>query len=218
MHAEVLVPESELAFATAAERASEPFAAYLLRHLSAETPQGAAWKVEVRSVRNMSPTSIMPIYRRRWNSRRPQGASARAFVLIDDAVTHEVRNHVVLVLALGAANPEVLGASAIPGAAPCRSTHPPRWRTDSTPHRSNSRMSTPTHTVLVLGAYGFFGSRICAALAKNPRIRLILTGRDHGEGHRRRLSTRAERQSRARAGRHRAGPRAATAQARRQHC
>ena len=32
--------------------------------------------------------------------------------------------------------------------------------------------------VLVLGAYGFFGSRICAALARNPRIHLILAGRD----------------------------------------
>ncbi|HYJ40787.1 MAG TPA: saccharopine dehydrogenase NADP-binding domain-containing protein, partial [Steroidobacteraceae bacterium] len=38
-------------------------------------------------------------------------------------------------------------------------------------------MAAPTQTVLVLGAYGFFGSRICAALAKNPRIRLILAGR-----------------------------------------
>lgn len=34
------------------------------------------------------------------------------------------------------------------------------------------------HRVLVLGGYGFFGSRICAALAKNPRIQLYLTGRD----------------------------------------
>jgi saccharopine dehydrogenase-like NADP-dependent oxidoreductase len=32
--------------------------------------------------------------------------------------------------------------------------------------------------VLVLGAYGFFGSRISAALARNPRIELILAGRD----------------------------------------
>src|SRR5688572_7137620 len=32
--------------------------------------------------------------------------------------------------------------------------------------------------ILVLGAYGFFGSRICTALAKNPRIQLILAGRD----------------------------------------
>jgi saccharopine dehydrogenase-like protein len=39
-------------------------------------------------------------------------------------------------------------------------------------------MSLPIQKVLVLGAYGFFGSRICAALAKNPRIHLILAGRD----------------------------------------
>ena len=32
--------------------------------------------------------------------------------------------------------------------------------------------------VLVLGAYGFFGARISSALARNPRIRLILAGRD----------------------------------------
>ena len=56
----------------------------------------------------------MPIYRRRWNSRRPPGASARAFVLVDDAITHEVRNHVVVVLARGATNPEFLGALQYP--------------------------------------------------------------------------------------------------------
>ena len=32
--------------------------------------------------------------------------------------------------------------------------------------------------VLVLGAYGFFGSRISAALARNPRLQLLLAGRD----------------------------------------
>jgi len=32
--------------------------------------------------------------------------------------------------------------------------------------------------VLVLGAYGFFGDRISTALARNPRIELILAGRD----------------------------------------
>jgi Saccharopine dehydrogenase NADP binding domain len=31
---------------------------------------------------------------------------------------------------------------------------------------------------LVLGAYGFFGSRICTALALNPRVQLVLVGRD----------------------------------------
>jgi saccharopine dehydrogenase-like NADP-dependent oxidoreductase len=32
--------------------------------------------------------------------------------------------------------------------------------------------------ILVLGAYGFFGSRICTALVRNPRVQLILAGRD----------------------------------------
>jgi len=39
-------------------------------------------------------------------------------------------------------------------------------------------MSQAVQRILVLGAYGFFGNRICAALAKNPRIQLILAGRD----------------------------------------
>jgi hypothetical protein len=113
VQAEVLVPESELAFATAAESASDTFADYLRRHLSAETPEGTAWEMEVRSEgRNTylehayltAQVEFMP----------PPGASAHAFVLIDDAVTHEVRNHVVLVLARGAANPEILGALQYP--------------------------------------------------------------------------------------------------------
>jgi saccharopine dehydrogenase-like NADP-dependent oxidoreductase len=33
------------------------------------------------------------------------------------------------------------------------------------------------HRILVLGGYGFFGGRICAALARNPRIQLIIAGR-----------------------------------------
>jgi len=32
--------------------------------------------------------------------------------------------------------------------------------------------------VLLLGAYGFFGSRIATALARNPRVELVLVGRD----------------------------------------
>jgi saccharopine dehydrogenase-like NADP-dependent oxidoreductase len=35
-----------------------------------------------------------------------------------------------------------------------------------------------THTLLVLGGYGFFGSRICEALATHPTIRLLPAGRD----------------------------------------
>lgn len=34
------------------------------------------------------------------------------------------------------------------------------------------------HRVLVLGGYGFFGSRICEALARNPRVQLVIAGRD----------------------------------------
>jgi hypothetical protein len=113
VQAEVLVPESELAFATAAERAAEPFADYLRRHLSAETPQGAPWKVEVRSV---SPISYLEhaYLSAQVEFTPPPGASARAFVLVDDAITHEVRNHVVVVLARGTAHPEVLGALQYP--------------------------------------------------------------------------------------------------------
>lgn len=34
------------------------------------------------------------------------------------------------------------------------------------------------HTILVLGGYGFFGHRICEALARDPGIRLLIAGRD----------------------------------------
>jgi len=113
VRAEVLVPESELAFAAAAESASEPFAAYLPRHLSAETPQGVAWTMEVRSVSNTNYLDHAYLSAQ-VEFTPPPGASARAFVLVDDAVTHEVRNHVVVVLARGTGNPAVLGALQYP--------------------------------------------------------------------------------------------------------
>jgi len=113
VQAEVLVPESELAFATAAESASEPFAEYLLRHLSAETPQGARWSAKFRSVRSISYLEHAYLSAQ-VEFTPPPGASARAFVLVDDAITHEVRNHVVVVLARGDTNPEVLGALQYP--------------------------------------------------------------------------------------------------------
>lgn len=37
------------------------------------------------------------------------------------------------------------------------------------------------HRVLVLGGYGFFGSRICEALVRNPRIQLFIAGRDESK-------------------------------------
>lgn len=113
VRAEVLMPESELAFATATEHASEPLAKYLQRHLSLETPQGAAWKLEVRSVRNI--IYLDHVYlSAQVEFTPPPGTSTRAFVLVDDAITHEVRNHVVIVLARGTASPGYLGALQYP--------------------------------------------------------------------------------------------------------
>ena len=34
------------------------------------------------------------------------------------------------------------------------------------------------HTILVLGGYGFFGSRICEAIAPDANIRLLIGGRN----------------------------------------
>lgn len=34
------------------------------------------------------------------------------------------------------------------------------------------------HTLLVIGGYGFFGQRLCAALAKHPTARVLIGGRD----------------------------------------
>jgi len=113
VRAEVLVPESELSVATAAEHGTESFALYLQRHLSAETARGAAWKVEVKSVRDttylehdyLSAEVVLT---------PPPGSPVREFVLVDDAVTHEVRNHTVLVLAQDAGEPRVLGVLQYP--------------------------------------------------------------------------------------------------------
>jgi saccharopine dehydrogenase-like NADP-dependent oxidoreductase len=38
------------------------------------------------------------------------------------------------------------------------------------------------HTVLVIGGYGFFGGRICAALAKDPAISFLIGGRTRDSG------------------------------------
>ncbi len=41
------------------------------------------------------------------------------------------------------------------------------------------------HTILVLGGYGFFGSRIAEGLARRPGLRLLIGGRDSGKARRR---------------------------------
>jgi len=41
---------------------------------------------------------------------------------------------------------------------------------------------TSVHTVLVIGGYGFFGSRIAEALTRNPQVRVLVGGRDAAKG------------------------------------
>lgn len=112
VRAEVLVPRSELAFAMPGAQGEKAFTDYLLRHVAVETPAGTRWTVVIRSVRStayfeheylLAELVITP----------PAGESMRKFVLVDDAVTHEVRNHVVVVTRSGA-QPRVLGALQYP--------------------------------------------------------------------------------------------------------
>ena len=97
VHAEVMVPRSELEHAMTGPQDAAAFGAYLLRHMRAETPAGARWNVRVQSIREqryvdhdylLAQLELVP----------PRGASPGRFVLIDEAVTHEVRNHVVWVV------------------------------------------------------------------------------------------------------------------------
>jgi hypothetical protein len=113
VRAQLLVPVSELDFATAAERTPATFEAYLLRHVAAEAPDGARWNIAIETVRAttffdhdylLTEIVMTP----------PPGATAGRFVFIDDAVTHEVRNHVVMLVANGADEPRFLGALQYP--------------------------------------------------------------------------------------------------------
>lgn len=112
VRAQVLVPESELAFAMPGAQGAEAFANYLRRHVTVETPQGVRWAIAIGNVRSelyfdhaymIAELEFTP----------PAGASPREFVLVDDAVTHEVRNHVVVVTRDGAEKP-LLGALQYP--------------------------------------------------------------------------------------------------------
>jgi hypothetical protein len=112
LRAQVLVPESELAFAMPGAQGPEAFANYLLKHLAVESPQGTQWTIAIRDVR--SELYFEHAYMiAELECTPPAGAPSHAFVLVDDAVTHEVRNHVVVVTRDGAKNP-LLGALQYP--------------------------------------------------------------------------------------------------------
>ena len=112
VRAEYWVPESELEFARAADPGGG-FQAYLLRHVTAETSAGAHWRVAVDSVRQTSylghPYRVAAL-----TLAPPAGATARSFVLVDDAITHEVRNHVVYVVTRRGADSSLVGALQYP--------------------------------------------------------------------------------------------------------
>jgi hypothetical protein len=123
VRAELLIPASELAYGLAADGAeTSAFDAgdprvgpYLLRHFAATTPSGSPWTMTLESVRDrdisghryvVATIAMVP----------PVDDSPRRLVLVDDVVTHEVRNHYVLVLArsdyaggLVSDRPEILG-------------------------------------------------------------------------------------------------------------
>jgi hypothetical protein len=125
VRAEVMVPQSELAYAMEPGTmdgtiATAALPAYLLRHVGAVTPQGAAWTVTVASVRATRYLE-QPYFVAVLEFVPPAGASTREFVFASDAVTHEVRNHVVFVVAERdyadaalASAPQILGALQYP--------------------------------------------------------------------------------------------------------
>jgi hypothetical protein len=119
VRAEFMVPESELAFALPGP-SPDTLPAYLLQHVGARTPQGAAWTVAVGAVRETTYLD-QPYLVAELRLLPPPGGSARDFILTNDAITHEVRNHVVVVVGMRdyadaglAAAPEFLGALQYP--------------------------------------------------------------------------------------------------------
>ena len=112
VRAEYWIPVSELQYARAADPADE-LPAYLLRHLGAESGDGKSWRVTVEALREstyfdhayvVAELALTP----------PAGEPARDLVLVTDAVTHEVRNHVVYVTTRRGTGSDLLGALQYP--------------------------------------------------------------------------------------------------------
>jgi hypothetical protein len=103
----------ELEYARAADPAGREFPAYLLRHVAAETEGGAPWRVAVLSVREADYLGH-PYLVAELGFEPPAGTPVDEFVLVDDAVTHEVRNHVVYVVTRRGAENALVGALQYP--------------------------------------------------------------------------------------------------------
>lgn len=118
VRAEMMIPRSELAWAMAGTPTEAALPDYLLRHVGATTPRGSAWSVRVSGIRAMTYLD-QPYFAAVVEFVPPAGASARDFVLTHDAITHEVRNHVVIVVAehdsaQGRMTPQMIGALQYP--------------------------------------------------------------------------------------------------------
>ena len=117
---ELMVPQTELSFAMSTAPSAATLPAYLVRHVAAATPDGEAWTVEIRGVRSITYFE-QAYFVAELDMAPPAGGSARDFVFTHDAITHEVRNHVVVVIAerdtadvARARGPEFLGSLQYP--------------------------------------------------------------------------------------------------------
>jgi hypothetical protein len=118
--AEMMVPSSELVYAMNGEPTVATLPAYLLKHVGATTARGAAWTVVVTGVRATTYLDL-PYFIATLRLVPPAGASTRDFLVTADAVTHEVRNHVIFVVATRdyadaalESRPEILGVLQYP--------------------------------------------------------------------------------------------------------
>ena len=131
VRAELLIPTSELQYALAAEgverssiAADDPaIAAYLSRHLTLLSPAGSRWQGALRSS-HLQALGGHEYLVAALDFTPPAGSTTRRFVLHADLVTHEVRNHYLMVIArsdyrggLVGDQPELIGFLQYPGRA-----------------------------------------------------------------------------------------------------
>jgi hypothetical protein len=107
VRAEYWLPRSELGYAWSGESTTD-LAAYLLHRVAAESTSGATWRIRIEATREdryldhdylVATLRMMP----------PTGVAVRPFILIGDAITHEVRNHVVFVVENRAGGNRLIG-------------------------------------------------------------------------------------------------------------
>jgi hypothetical protein len=106
VRAELLIPTSELRYALAAEgversgiAADDPATAgYLLRHVALLAPGGGQWQGSLRSS-HLQALAGHEYLVASLDFTPPGGSTTRQFALQADPVTHEVRNHYLMVIA-----------------------------------------------------------------------------------------------------------------------